>query len=142
MSFAARLDVGKRSHVGKPAAPVFALVMILAFATICLLVLRDTYAPGGAMPTEAPSSAPAAAGQAPPDRAEAKQAPPEQTPAAQSAAEGGPSAPAEPNPDPEEPTADRVSASEQKTFRSRKALETVDPRELLRQGAVAAPQLK
>jgi hypothetical protein len=142
MSFAARLDVGKRLHVGKPPAPVFALVMILAFATVCLLVLRAAYAPVGAMPPEARSSAPAAAEQAPPDRAEVKQAPPEQTPAAQAAPGQAPGEAAEPNPNPEEPTADRVSASEQKTFRSRKALETVDPRELLRQSAVASPQLK
>jgi hypothetical protein len=135
MSFVRRLGVRQLW------APIVALVMILTFATMSLLLLRDTSAPVGATPLAAGSSSPAVDEQVPSDAAEAEQTPAkqtsaEQTPAGQTLAEQAPRGPAAPNQVPDEPTADQTSASEQSTFKSRRALETIDPRELLRQGAV------
>jgi hypothetical protein len=130
-------------------APIVALAMILTFFTIACLLILDTSAPVSATP-------PAADEHVPSDVAEAERTPAEQAPRGPVApqpteptprappvpqqAELTPREPAAPqqvelHQTPDDPTADRISASEQIVFKSRGALETVDPRELLRQGA-------
>lgn len=103
----------RRRDAWKPSAPLVTLVMILMFGGICVWLLRDTSAPVSAM---APVAGP--------------------TPAEQTLA-AAPAAAAAQDEAVDERSADEVSASEQTAFRSRRALETLGPRELLRQRAVS-----
>lgn len=108
------MSLVKRIDAGDWWGPVAALVMILALAAISFVLLHGTYPPVGASWPMAVAPAPA------PD----EQVAPE---AAQGRASAGHAA--------DERTADEISASEQVTFKSRRAVETIDPRELLRRGA-------
>ena len=124
MSFVRRLDMKKLSPL------IVAVVLVLASGTIAFLLIGDTSAPVSATPL----SYQAADMQVPSDPAQAEQAPADRTPRE----------PAAPHQNPDDPTAGKISASEmpppdpsaseQSRFKSRRALETVDPRELLRQG--------
>ena len=131
-----------------------AVAMVLASVTIAVLLLGDTSAPVSATPPAAGPSYQAADNQVPPEPAEAEQTPADQTPRE----------PAAPYQNPDDPTADQLAASEmprpeaspapqpgvtqdsessppisseQSVFKSRRALETVDPRELLRQAQMS-----
>jgi hypothetical protein len=140
----------------KPWFLIASLAMILTFFAVACLLVGNATAPGSATLPAAGPSYQAADEHVPSDAAEAERTPPapqqaEQTPrgpAAPQQAEQTPRGPAEPqqaeltprepgapNQNPDDPTADRISASEQIVFKSRRGLETVDPRELLRQGA-------
>ena len=136
MSFVRRLDMGKLW------APIIA-VAILTSVTIAFLLVRDTSAPVSATPPAAEPSYQVADKQVPSDPGKAEQA----------AADQATREPAAPHQDPDDRTADQISASEtpqpetspapqpdvppqQTIFRSRRALETIDPRELLRQGHI------
>jgi hypothetical protein len=110
--------------------------MVLASIIVTLLLLSDTYPPVNAAPAAAERSPRAAERQAPAS-ATAAHLPPEPAPelARERAAE--PAAPAqEPGQGPAVPATDQGSASRQAVLKSRRALETVDARELLRQGAL------
>jgi hypothetical protein len=132
------MSLVKTTDGADPWAPLAALVMILALATISFVLVHRTYAPiGMATAASAPSPAPhqqvATSQQVAPDQHVARQqqvAPDQQ--AAPEAAQG----PAWPGDGAEEPAADQPPASEHVTFKSLRALETVDAHELLRHGAV------
>ncbi len=128
MSFVRRLDI-KKPDIKKPSALIVAVVMVLTSGTIAFLLIGDTFAPVSAPPPAAGPSYQAADKQVPSDPAEAEQTPADQTPRE----------PAAPYRNPDDPTNSEnspPSASEQRIFKSRKALETVDPRELLRQATM------
>jgi len=125
----------------KPWFLMASLGILTLFAVACFEI-RDATAPDGAMasaagpslrteveqvPSNAAEAAPAPLAQAP-----AAQPPAARVPAAQALAEQLPEEPAALHQDPDEPTADAMSASEQSTLKARRALETIDPRELLR----------
>ena len=141
MHFEQRLDMQK------PWVPIASLAMILTFFTLACLLIRDATAPASATPPEAGPSYQAANEQVSSNAAEAAQTPTEQTPAAQIPAEQalGEQAPRGPvalNHNPEKPTADKIIVSEQRTFKARRALETIDSRELLRRAAIPPNILK
>ena len=111
-----------------------AVAMLLTFAMAFVLVDRLS-APAGAPPTARPAAqgadeqvaSGAEAGRPPTEPASADRASGDDQavePTLAARAEGGAA------------TEDPSSASGQMVFRSRRALETVDPRELLRQGAI------
>jgi hypothetical protein len=140
MPFARRLDTEK------PWAPIVVVAMILTAVTVAFLLLSDTSAPVSATPPAAGASYQAAK-QVPSDPSEAEQT-----------ADQPPRDPAAPYRNPDDPTADQISASEmppapqpgvphdpgdappstseQRVLKSRRALETVDPREFLRQATM------
>src|SRR5512135_3019847 len=147
----------QRPEMVKPRVLIASLAAIIAFFAVACLLILYTSAPVNSTPPAAAPSYQAADDHAPSDAAEAERsaaapqraelsrrqpATPQQaepTPgelAAQRQAEPTPREPQTPQQDPEDPTADRLSASEQIVFKSRAALESVDPRELLRQGVL------
>jgi hypothetical protein len=123
MSFARRLDTERRW------APIVALAMVLTFGAIAFLLLSGTSDLVSTPPAAGPSYQ-AADEQAPSYPAEAKQAPADRTPGELAA----------PHRNPDDPAAEQVSASEmpseQVILKSRRPLETIDPRELLRQATI------
>jgi hypothetical protein len=141
MPFERRLDMEKsRFHMAT-------LATILAFFTVACLLIRNATAPAGATPPAAGPSyqaedeqvvppaaetAPSAAVQRPAAQTAAARITAAQIPAQQALPEQTPREPAAPNQNTDEPTADPIAASEQSTFKVRRALETIDPRELLR----------
>jgi len=134
MSFVRRLDI-KKPDIKKPSALIVAVVMVLTSGAIAFLLIGDAFAPVSAPPPAAGPSYHAADTQVPSVPAEA----------GRTAADQTPREPAAPHQNPDDPSADQLSASsedsppsasEQRIFKSRKALETVDPRELLRQATM------
>jgi hypothetical protein len=136
-----RLDAGKLwaavVAVAIGGVAVMAVVMVLAHVSLTLLLIREASPPASARPPAV------AAEQTPadwspdrsPDRSSGEPAAPYQGPADPTASQAyayettpGPR-PGAPD-DAEDPT---PSATEQRVFRSRRALETIDPREILRQ---------
>lgn len=125
----------KRLEIEKVGAPIVALTMVLTFATVAFfLVARDPPPPVGTAPPAGPPYE-AAVDQVPSERVAPYQGP--NVPGA-----GPISASEEPQPatsPPPQPGAHRDAedaspgASEQRVFKARRALETVDARELLRQ---------
>ena len=131
----------------KPRVLIASLAMILTFFTLACLLIRDATAPVSTTPPEAGPSYQAANEEVSSDAAEAAQMPTEQTPAAQITAdqalgEQAARGPVALNRNPGKPTADQISASEQSAFKARRALETIEPRELLRRAAVPPNILK
>jgi type IV secretory pathway VirB10-like protein len=148
----------QRRDMAKPWFLIASLATILTFFAVACLLVRNATAPGSATPPAAGPLYQAADEHVPSDAAEAERTPPapqqaeqtprgpaaapqqaEQTPrelAAPHQAELTPREPGAPYQNPDDPTADRISASEQIVFKSRRGLETVDPRELLRQGVI------
>jgi hypothetical protein len=115
---------------------IASLAMILTLCAVaCLLIHRVTAPVSARLPAARP---PYQAGieQASSHAAEAAPAPAAQIAAEQALAEQTPGEPAAPDQNTDEPTADKLSASEQRTFKVRKALETINPREFLRQAVV------
>ena len=147
----------QRRDMEKPRFLIASLATILTFFAVACLLVRNATAPGSTTQPAAGPSYKAADEHVPSDAAEAERTPPapqqaeqtrrapaaphqaEQTPrelAAPQQAELTPREPGAPYQNPDDPTADRISASEQIVFKSRRGLETVDPRELLRQGVI------
>lgn len=146
----------------KPWILMASFAMIVAFFTLSCLLIRSITAPVGAAPLAVgpyqaghdevpPNAAEAAlpvASPTPPEPSLAQQAPraraaPQRAeedprePVAPQQAELAPTEPGAPYPKPDDPAAEQASASEQIVFKTRAALEVVDPRELLRRGASA-----
>jgi hypothetical protein len=129
MSFVRRVDIEKLG------APIVAVVFILTFLTIAFQLLRETSAPLSAAPPAAGPSYQAAVDQVPsepappyqrPDDPRTNQIPASEMPRAETSPVPQPGVP-------QDPEDSSPSAGEQRIFKSRRALETVDPRELLRQ---------
>jgi hypothetical protein len=120
---------------------IVATATLTAFA-IAVLLVSVRSAPVGATPHAAAPSTAVADKQVPSDPPEAEQtvagqAPREPTPLYLEEVVIAPSPP-EPSPAPEvDPEDTSPSANEQRTFRSRKALETINPRDFLRHATVA-----
>lgn len=120
----------------KPWFLMASLGILTLFAVACLQI-RDATAPDGATASAPGPSSRTEVEQVSSNAAEAAQAPAAQPPAARvpaalALAEQPPEEPAATHQDPDAPTADPMSASEQSTLKARRALETIDPRELLR----------
>lgn len=114
-------------------APLVGVAMFLSFATIVVLLLTDTSAPASATPPAAEPPHQQADGRAPPDPAAPYQDPDDPTAGRTSASETSPA----PQPGvPPDSEASTPTAREQRILKSRRALETVDPRELLRQATI------
>jgi hypothetical protein len=101
------------------------------------LLIRNVTAPVRATPPAAGPSYQAENEQVSSNAAEAAQTAAAQMPAEQALAEQTPRGPAAPDQNTDEPTADPISASGQSAFKARRALETIDPRELLQRAAVS-----
>ena len=143
MSFVRRLDMERLW------APIVAGALVLTSVTLALLLFSDPSAPASAPPpaAEPPYQAPPAAepsyqaadGQVPSDPAEVEHKPADQAPRELPAPYQNPDVHVivvegnSPPPDTSEDSA--PGASEQSVFKTRRALETIDSRELLRQGA-------
>lgn len=133
MSVARRLEWWKRwapvLAVTTGGAVVLAVVMVLVRITLAVLVLRDASAAAGARRPAV------AAAQTPADWGPGAQAAPYQGPADPTAAQvlASEMSPAPQLGTPDEAEDSTPSSVEQRAFRSRRALETIDPRELLRQ---------
>jgi hypothetical protein len=141
MSLVKRLDSEK----------IIVVAMVLTSLIVAFLLFGDTSAPVGAAPPAARPSHRVADEQVPPVPAEAEQTPPDRTArelAAQSqsphvatadplaASDTPETSPASHAGVPHDSEDSPPSASEQSIFKSRKALETVDPREFLRQATM------
>ena len=155
MHFEQKLDTGR------PSLLIVALATILVFFAVACLLIRRATAPLGATPPAAGPSYEAENEQPSSNSAEAARAPAARIPAAQTAAAQAPAAqtpaawrpaepalseqiatgPAAPDQGTEDPAADQLSASEQISFKSRRSLETVDPREFLRRAATPPPNV-